>query len=180
MENDCKNSFQEDQLELVYQKTVSSYFPVFKKIKIGTYKSITGLKQSLFFRGFQLGGWGDAVLNNVQLAKKEKEINLHIASVRELTGKDEETNRKINEAIVESGYNLCPAEVGPQLRLQYTDQPKGEWIRLAMEPLKDSKGSLFIFCIDHDFAGKWLCGNNGHPDNINWTGDSLFLFTSLN
>jgi hypothetical protein len=152
-------------------------FPVFKTIKLGTHKSTNNLRQSLKDGGNRIGDWGDDILGKTTLAKSETEITLHTATVKELTGKDWATNREINEAIRSKGYNLCPAEVGPQLRLQYPDQPKDEWLRVAMEPIADSDGDLGIFCVDRDGGGRWLGGGDGRPGS-EWRGDGRFVFAS--
>jgi hypothetical protein len=152
-------------------------FPVFKTIKLGTHKSVNDLRQSLKDGGNRIGDWGNDILGKTTLAESETEVTLHVATVKELTGKDCATNREINEAIRSKGYNLCPAEAGPQLRLQYPDQPKDEWLRVAMEPITDSVGGLGIFRVERDDGERWLDGSFGHPDD-EWSGDGRFVFVS--
>ncbi len=50
------------------------------------------------------------------------------------------------------GLEPCPMEVGPQLRLQYPDQPQGEECVLFMESVKLSQGFRpphQVFCVCH-------------------------------
>jgi len=47
----------------------------------------------------------------------------------------------IYAAAKERGLELCPAEVGPQLRLQYQDQ-LDEWLVIGMEPILGPDGTL--------------------------------------
>jgi hypothetical protein len=152
-------------------------FPVFKTIKLGTHKSVNDLRQSLKDRGSRISSWGDKILGKITLTESEMKVTLHVATVKELTGKDWATNRGINEAIRSKGYDLCPAEAGPQLRLQYTDQPKGEWLRIAMKPIADSDGDLDIFSVFHVDGERCLYGGGGHPDG-GWSGDDRFVFVS--
>lgn len=70
----------------------------------------------------------------------------------------------------EFGLELCPAEVGPQYRLQYTDQPMGDWFYFGMKPVVVA-GNLCIFSLIHRGLGlslnfKWV-GSNDYwdPDN---------------
>ena len=52
---------------------------------------------------------------------------------------------------------LCEAEDGPQLRLQYQDQPKGEVLWIAMERIADSDGDPYVFGVGRDDGGvRWL------------------------
>ena len=49
----------------------------------------------------------------------------------------------------EMGLQLCPAEVGPQLRLQYDDQPRDESLFIAMKPI-NLNGWDKIFSVVHN------------------------------
>jgi hypothetical protein len=62
------------------------------------------------------------------------------------------------------GFALCPAEVGPQLRLQYLDQPLGEALHVAMLPIPRYTGEPTTFALINGGAGLLLTGNDGNLD----------------
>ena len=85
------------------------------------------------------------------------------------------TWKEICDRALELGFELCPNEIGPQLRLQYADQPKGEWLLIGMEPITVSDGHLLVFLVAHDGDGQWLHGLLGYPD-YRWNAGSRFVF----
>ena len=64
------------------------------------------------------------------------------------------------------GLELCSAEVGPQLRLQYLDQPVGEFLRIAMEPIATYGGDLVDLTVANGGASLLLIGGDAHADAI--------------
>jgi hypothetical protein len=79
------------------------------------------------------------------------------------------TYRRALELTVE----LCPNEVGPQLRLQYKNQPKDEWLFIAMGPIATLGGYLGVFYVVHD--GFCLRGGDADPDHFR-DGSNRFVF----
>lgn len=76
------------------------------------------------------------------------------------------------------GYivEFCPAEIGPHFAIQYTDQPKGEVLRVAMEGIPVSGAGTGIFQVRRNEAGKsWLYYEWAYPLE-RWKRDSRFLF----
>ena len=73
------------------------------------------------------------------------------------------------------GLARCPAEVGLQLRLQYPNQPKGEWIMVAMDAVSDSLGALCVFRVEHDSDDRWLATYDGRPGFV-WYPGSRWVF----
>lgn len=61
------------------------------------------------------------------------------------------------------GFELAAAEVAPQLRLQYFDQPFGEFV-IAMDPIKTWKGEPVILTVANFGAGLILIGRDGRAD----------------
>ncbi len=97
-------------------------------------------------------------------------------TVAELGFPNGETRREIYARALKLGLELCPSEVGPQLRLQYSDQPKGEWVIIGMEPITDSGGYSSVFYVVRDGAGLWLNGYSGHPEVFFWDDSGHFVF----
>lgn len=63
------------------------------------------------------------------------------------------TTDQIYKTAKQFGLELCPPEVGPELRLKYKDQPLGEYKEIA---IKQIGGPLSIFEIGHDDNGLLL------------------------
>ncbi len=153
-------------------------FPVLKTIKLGTHKSLWDLRQSIEAGGNRIGAWGDSILSRIILSTFETEVTLHVASVSELTGRDFANIREVITAVQALGYDLCPGEIGPQLRRQYSEQPEDDWLNIAMEPVLDSCSDLLgifsvaRFCCDEH----WLLGSGG--GHREWDGDARFVFSS--
>lgn len=74
----------------------------------------------------------------------------------------------------EFGLELCPAEVGPQYRLQQTDQPMNDWFYIGMKPLVAS-GDPRVFQLAHLRHGLWLSRGWARPVNT-WSLDDEFVF----
>ncbi len=62
------------------------------------------------------------------------------------------------------GFGLAPAEVAPQLRLQYFDQPFGEFLIVASTPIKTWKGEPIILSVANGGTGLVLVGQDGSAD----------------
>lgn len=98
------------------------------------------------------------------VATAEVQVNFAKLSVADLGFKDGARYAAICARAIKRGYELCQPEDGPQLRIQYPDQPKGEWLRMAMEPIRDSDGDLSIFNVEHADDGLYLYSYYGKPD----------------
>jgi len=61
------------------------------------------------------------------------------------------------------GFGLAAAEVAPQLRLQFLDQPMGEFL-IGMEPIKTWTGEPVILTVANGGAGLVLVGQDGRAD----------------
>jgi hypothetical protein len=150
-------------------------FPVWRTIQIGTYNSVEELLQALLDAENRISDGGDDILKRTLLATEPTEVDLVIVTVAELGFPDGATRKQIYEKAFSLGLELCPAEVGPQLRLQYRDQPLGEWLLVAMEPIADSDGYPKVFLVKHDDDGLWLYSYYGDLA-LYWDGDDRWVF----
>lgn len=138
--------------------TAPRVFETWKVIKVGTYKSVEGLKRDLQ-RNFTINNGADSLLEKITLTPAEMEINLVLASVADLGFIYSTWHGAVYDRARELGLGLVPADAGPQLRLQYLDQPYGESLTMAMEtvPLYDSpNSSRGVFRVTHPKMGPRL------------------------
>lgn len=150
-------------------------FPVFKTITLGVYESGKAYSRALARAGFTIGDWASNILDKIQVSQSRVQLDLVVRSVAEL-GFDKATRYDaICAKAKELGLQLCPAEVGPTLRLTYSDQPYREWFWIAMEPILDSDGALRVFEVRHVSSARCLYGYCGTPDCL-WDPDDRFIF----
>lgn len=153
-------------------------FHVWKSIKLGTgFKTADDFRRALKAEGCRIGAWGDDILGKPAFTASDVEMTLDLVnvSVADLGFKKGATRKDIYERALSLGLELCPAEVGPQLCLQYQDQPRGEWLLIVMEPIRDSSADLNVFSVEHNDDGRWLYGDNGYPD-LFWHAGHRWVF----
>ncbi len=84
--------------------------------------------------------------------------------------------RQIYDAAHKLGFGLAPAEIGPQLRLQYLDQPVGEFLTIAMAPIEIRTGEPVILTAANGGAGLILFGQDSDVDaEISATSRLIFV-----
>lgn len=139
-------------------------FQILKTIELGTHETTAALHQDLLESGCRIGVGADYLLSRIALHPIRAKAELVVASAADLGFPysvddfgyfiDFATNQKIEDRAVELGFKPCPLEVGPQLRMQYKDQPKGERLVVAVE-LKTFHlgGSTAMFIVS--------CGDDG-------------------
>lgn len=150
-------------------------FPTWRTIRIGTHRSADELRGAIIAAGNQISEWGGDILSKVCASRKAKDLELVMVTVAELGFENGATLREIYERAKTLGLDLCPAEAGPQLRLQYTDQPMNEWLLVAMEPITDSDGYLRVFSVARNSDGSWLRASYVGPGRV-WSSDDRWVF----
>lgn len=158
-------------------KLAYGVFPTWKTILLGTHKNAGALKSAITDAGFRIWNSANFILGKRAFSIASEEISLELvtASVRELGFTKYTRYDAICARIRELGYDLCPAEVGPQLRLQYKDQPFGELLVIAMEAISDWRNDLLVFVVEHCSDGLRLNAYSGHPCRF-FDPDDRFVF----
>ena len=159
-------------------KECERVFPTCKTLKLGTFKNVDGIRKALNTCGYEISAWASDMLGKSAFAmsKTEMEVELVNISVAELGFKDGARYADICKCANELGLDLCPSEVGPQLRLQYKDQPKCDYLIVAMDAIADSSGNLRVFQVSRDGYGRYyLRSDDGKPDDF-WGGTRRFVF----
>lgn len=96
------------------------------------------------------------------VTNKSEKITLIRIKVKDLGFKEQATTDQIYKRIEELGLELCPPEIGPQLRLNYQEvfkreQAERESLYIGMKQISDSSGSSNIFGVIRDKHGeRWL------------------------
>ncbi len=147
-------------------------------IKLGRQKSVEEIRQALKASGNNISDWANDILGKpaFTVSETEQDVELVNVSVEELGFKQSACYADICKRALELGLDLCPAEVGPQLRLQYKDQPKGTYVVVAMNAITDSDGDLLVFSVERcDDGDRYLDAGSGNVGNI-WVASNRFVF----
>lgn len=142
-------------------------------------KTSKELLAELAQNGFRVSSYAKSIMENTDFTTlpDPEQIDLVHLHVKDLDiKKSYPTTDEIYKKAQELGLELCPAEVGPQYRLQNKNQALGEWLAIGMKPLPDSGGVPCVFGLAHDGGGLWLFGDWSRPDD-GWDPGDEFVFT---
>src|SRR5262249_45094584 len=99
-------------------------------------------------------------------AKMKTDVELAVLSAAELgVESDEASLLEVYERARRDGLELCPAEVGRQLRLAYRNQPVREALDIAMEPVATYSGDPTILTLANWGTGLMLIGRDGRSES---------------
>ncbi|UPJ69019.1 DUF1127 domain-containing protein [Bradyrhizobium sp. 191] len=139
---------------------------VWKTIRIGTFTDTFALRDALSAIGCGVGNSAAEILARpaFTLNHGQAEVALVAVSVAELGFRDAASLRETYLRAQELGFVLAPAEIAPQLRLQYLDQPIGEFLTIGMEPIRTWAGEAILLTVANGGAGLILIGQDGRDD----------------
>ena len=110
------------------------------------------------------------------VSQNVERLDLVRLSVKDLGFPDGATVLEIFIRAQELGLDLCPAEVGPHLRLQYVDQPLNEWVSVAMKQIAGRGGFPGVFALERGGGGLWLSSRWAGPGDW-WGADNQLAFS---
>jgi hypothetical protein len=140
--------------------------PVWKTIAVGTFANSLALRNALDAARCAIGYSAEQILARpaFTVGTTRTDVELVAVSAAELGFQTETaTLADIYARAQQLGFGLAAAEVAPQLRLQYLDQPLGSFI-IAMEPIKTWNGEPMILAVANGGAGLSLIGQDGSAD----------------
>jgi len=107
--------------------------------------------------------------------KNSESLTLVRLSVADLGFTRSATTDQIYYRAKELGLELCPADVGPEYRLKYKDQPKGDWFRIGMKTIVGSGDYPRLFNLGCRDDGLWMLDDWAAPGD-GWIPDHQFVF----
>jgi hypothetical protein len=136
--------------------------------------SVEAAEQALQEKGDYLSDWGRDILEQTEFSQESQKYDLVRFTVAQLGLSGGATTNEIYEKAQELGLELCPAEVGLHLRLQYRG---GEWMWIAMKQITGRGGYPRIFDLGTYGDQLGLIGDDADPSGW-WTAGLGFVFSS--
>lgn len=148
------------------------------RVKVGTFKDLAGLRKAMDKARIDYEGYADRLLDKVPVSQSELTLDVAIVSLKDLGFPSHATYQELIDAATRHGLELCPAEVGPYLRMVTRDDKEGYGdvhhearvfapfqLLIAMEPIADSQGVPRVFMLDRDKYGVKLQATDLHRTN---------------
>lgn len=148
-----------------------------KTVTLGTHKSVLELLGALRKNSIRIGDWADNFFCQPYLDgyPAATELDLVLVTNAQLGLKKKTTAAETFARAKELSLDLCPGEAVLQLRLQYKDQPCGEWLNIALDTFADSDANFHVFSITRDDDGLWVFNDSVCSGRL-WSPDSRWVF----
>src|SRR5215469_10689972 len=141
-------------------------FYIWRTTTLGSYKGVNAYRDALDAANIKIGDAAYEILGRPAFpyAGEKTVVELAIVSAAELGVESESSLTDFYNRAKQLGLMLCPAEVALQLRLDYRDQPLGEALTIAMEPVSTYAGEPTILSLVNWGTGLALLGGTGRSD----------------
>ncbi|RAI37064.1 hypothetical protein [Rhodoplanes roseus] len=151
--------------------------PLWRTVLLGRCRGPEACRAALGEAGVHLSADADTLLGRPEFrwSDRKRVVDLATVTPAELGLTRGARWADIRAAAKTLRLGLAPAETGPALRLLYADQPFGERVVLAMQPVGDPETEPLAFALDRDDDGLWLDVTDGHPD-VFWGAEDRFAF----
>ena len=146
-----------------------AHLQIWRTITLGIYKGVDAYRDALDLARIRIGDSADEILGRPAFpyATMKTDVELVLLSTAELGVESDETSPSdVYKRARQAGLELCPAEVGPHLRLDYRNQPLGEALDIAMEPLATYSGDPTILTLVNWGTGLALLGRDGRSESM--------------
>jgi hypothetical protein len=143
-------------------------FQIWRTATLGSYKGVDAYRDALDIAKIKIGDSADEILGRPAFpyARTKTGVELAVLSAADLgVESDQVSLAEVYRRARQAGLELCPAEVGPQLRLDYRNQPLGEALDVAMEPVATYGGEPTILTLANWGTGLLLIGRDGRPES---------------
>jgi hypothetical protein len=134
--------------------------------------SVEMAEKELANNNMYLSDWGKDILYKTEFSQEKKEYNLVRFTVKQLGFPSGATTEQIYQRAEDLGLELCPAEVGPHLRLQTSSK---DLMFVAMKQITDRSGYPGVFLLDWNGVQLELDGSYAEPAK-QWYGYGEFVF----
>lgn len=126
-------------------------------------------------RGNAVADYIQVMLENTRFSGERKSFDLVSFSVKALGFPSGASREDIYRRAWKLGFGICTAEIGPQLRLRYEDQPNDDFLVIGMEPVLNEDGNPDLFNVYRGNGESGLGGDYGAISD-RWDHDKHFVF----
>jgi hypothetical protein len=151
-------------------------------VSIGLHKNVTAMRDAFEAarQRIAVGETADEIMGRplFQYAQWPTRLQLYRVKGSDL-GYQKNENVSLHDVYQRASeleYDLCPAEVGPMLRLSYLDQPPGEFLDIAHLPVHRYGGQPIRFMVGYDGWTFLLVGKVGDLETVIPARSLVFVF----
>ena len=147
---------------------------IWKTITVGVHRGVNAYRKAFDAAGVKVGETADEIIGRPVFSYEpvRKSLDLVLLSVTDLgLPTDSVSLAEVYRRAAQLGLEPCPGEAALQLRLDYRDQPLGEFLNIAMDPVKTYDGVPTTLTLGNGGAGLVLIGRDGRSDFLvpaNW------------
>ncbi len=169
------------QISLQIPETVTHLYEQFPESKILRTtleinpKTPEQYETELINGGNQISDYAKDILYKMPPLEKSETINIVSYTVAQLGFTENTPLSEIKARALSLGLKLCLPQVGPELRLSFTDQPMNTYYNIAMESILDRGDVPTLFNVDRDDGGDDLSDDDG-GETVGYRPSRRFVF----